>query len=113
MGANFLAALVITQAVFNLDINPFIFSIPVILGGLVLAGAALIILARSGLPLGEENGVILSSPDSASPARFPITVNLAAGTGRDHLPGDSGRGSLLFPHASSSRPPHSAAGSMG
>jgi membrane protease YdiL (CAAX protease family) len=73
MGANFLAALVITQTVFNLDINPFIFSIPVILGGLVLAGAALIILARSGPPLGDGSGVILSSPDSASPARFPIT----------------------------------------
>jgi membrane protease YdiL (CAAX protease family) len=74
VGANFLAAIVITQTVFNLNLNPYIFSAPAILGGLVLAGVALILLARSGPPLGEAGVMKLPSQDTAPPARFPIAA---------------------------------------
>jgi hypothetical protein len=88
-GANGLAALVVTQQVFPTGIQNWITSLPALLGGLILAGLALLALVRltpGNRPdlLALENA--LPSPGPSAPGRRPVGRRLAAAGGPGALP---------------------------
>jgi len=77
-GANGLAALVVTQQVFPTGIQTWITSLPVLIGGLALAGAALVGLTRLMSPLAIAPGPSEPVPADLAPlhdgrARLAVT----------------------------------------
>ena len=73
-GANFLAALVITQEVFNLDINPYLFSLPGILVGLFISSAGLLSLSRLGRPAPGTVQMQLAPAPETPAARLSLSA---------------------------------------
>ena len=71
VGANFLAALVITQGVFHLNITPYLFSVPAILGGLLITLVALVGLSRLSRPDGSAE---TAHPEPVPAAHFSLTA---------------------------------------
>lgn len=71
-GANILAALVITQGVFKTGIDKFIFSVPVLLAGMVMAVLALVgliaLTRRAAIPSNRE-------PAAAAPSAHPAWLS--------------------------------------